>query len=42
VTPRGVVAAQIVRLEHDLAELAGEDRAFCLDLVRDLLDSAGA
>jgi hypothetical protein len=41
-TPRGTVAASIVRLEYDLAELAGEDRAYCLDLVRDLLEGAGA
>jgi hypothetical protein len=39
-TPRGVVAAQIVRLEYDLAELTGEDRAYCLALVRELLDAA--
>jgi hypothetical protein len=41
-TPRGVVAASIVRLEYDLTELPAEDRAYCLDLVRDLLEGAGA
>jgi hypothetical protein len=35
------VVGQILGV-YDLADLAGEDRAFCLDLVRDLLDSAGA
>ena len=41
-TPRGTVAAQIVRLEYDLAELDGEDRAYCLDLICNLLGAAGA
>jgi hypothetical protein len=41
-TPRGAVAAQIVRLEYELADLPAEDRAFCLALVRDLIEGAGA
>jgi hypothetical protein len=32
----------VLRLEQELAELAGEDRAFCLGLVRELLESVGA
>ena len=32
----------VLRLEQELAELAGEDRAFCLARVRDLLEAAGA
>ena len=34
-TPRGVVAAQIVRLSYALAELQTDDRAWCLALLAD-------
>jgi hypothetical protein len=40
-TPRGVVAAQIVSLEYQLADLSPSDRTFCLDLLRQTLDEAG-
>jgi hypothetical protein len=41
-TPRGTVAALIVRLEYQLAELTSEDRAYCLDLVRELIEEVTA
>src|SRR5215212_6176168 len=39
-TPRGHAALSIVRLEYQLAELAPADRAYCLDLLRDLIEEA--
>ncbi len=41
-TPRGHVAAQIVRLGYELAELEGEDRAYIVAMLRELLDAATA
>jgi len=41
-TPRGTVAAVIVRLEDQLAEWQPADRAYCLELLRDLIDEATA
>jgi hypothetical protein len=41
-TSRGTVAALIVRLEYQLAELTSEDRAYCLDLVREPIEEVSA
>ncbi len=37
-TPRGTVAVQIIRLERALAELSPADRAWCLGMLRELVD----
>ena len=41
-TPRGAVAAQVVRLGYSLRELDRADRAHIVAMLRDLTDDAGA
>jgi hypothetical protein len=36
-THRGIVTVQVIRLEQALQELPGPDRAFVLDMLRELL-----
>jgi hypothetical protein len=40
-TPRGVVAAQIVRWERELDALDGANRAYIVGMLRELLAEAG-
>lgn len=41
-TPRGAVAVQVIRLDYALRELAGQDRAYILAMLRDLIEGASA
>ena len=41
-TPRGAVAVQVIRLEYAISELSGEDRAYIVSLLRDLIEDATA
>jgi hypothetical protein len=41
-TVRGAVAVQVIRLGYALEDLAGEDRAFIVGMLRDLIEDAGA
>jgi hypothetical protein len=41
-TPRGAVAVQVIRLEYAISELNGEDRAYIVSLLRDLIEEATA
>ena len=40
-TPRGAVAGQVIRLGYALEDLAGEDRAYVIAMLRDLIEPAG-
>jgi hypothetical protein len=41
-TPRGHCAVEVIRLGYELRDLDGEDRAYCLDLVRELIEEVTA
>jgi hypothetical protein len=40
-TPRGHAAVAVICLGYELDDLAGEDRAYICQMLRDLLESAG-
>jgi hypothetical protein len=41
-TPRGVVALMVIHLERELVDLGGEDRAYIVSLLRDLVEEVTA
>jgi hypothetical protein len=41
-TPRGAVAVQVIRLGYALEDLAGEDRAYIVGMLREIVEGTGA